>query len=88
MAKKKPTEKQAHKDAIKNMFPSAVEVMAAVLKDELKDKANKKVQVTGKMRLDVALRVVDQTIGRAPQAALSSCWSPTVRKPAMATRRR
>jgi hypothetical protein len=68
MPKKKVSAKQVRKDAILDLFSPSLEVMKAVLKDELKDKRGVKVKVTGKMRLDVALRVMDQTVGRAPQA--------------------
>lgn len=68
MPKKVTTEKQKQKDAIKALFPISVETMEMILKDELKDKRGKKVKVTGKMRLDVALRVMDQVVGRPAQA--------------------
>lgn len=68
MPKKVTTEKQKQKDAIKALFPISVETMEKILKDELKDKRGLKVKVTGKMRLDVAMRVMDQVIGRPAQA--------------------
>ncbi len=62
------SKKQENKDALAKLFPKSVETMEAVLNDNLKKKNGTKVAVTGKMRLDVALRIVDQVVGRAPQS--------------------
>ena len=66
--RKTSTEKQRQKDSLKELFPRSVEVMGAILNDELKDKRGVKMKVTAKMMSDVANRVVDQTLGRAPQS--------------------
>ena len=74
MARKKvvKSKKQENKDALARLFPKSVETMEQVLNDDLKTKKGTKVKVTGKMRLDVALRIVDQVVGRAPQSLTSN----------------
>ncbi len=66
------TKKQENKDALAKLFPTSVEIMEQVLNDNLKHKTGRKMNVTGKMRLDVALRIVDQVVGRAPQSLTSN----------------
>lgn len=63
----KKSEKEEMRDKLKGLFPDAVDLMAKALKDDLKDKAGRKVKVTVGQKLAIAHSVVDQVLGRPPQ---------------------
>jgi hypothetical protein len=69
MSKSKKSEKQQQRDRVKKLFPDAIEFMEKVLKDKVRSRSgDRRVAVTSKQRLDVALWIANQSVGRAIQA--------------------
>lgn len=68
MARPKRSEKERQRDKLKELFPDAIDLMRAVLRDESKDTRGRKVVATMSQKLAIAHRIVDQVVGRPAQA--------------------
>jgi hypothetical protein len=75
----KKSEKEEMRDTLKELFPDSVGLMVKVLKDDLKDRAGRRIKTTVGQRLAIAHEVVQQVLGRAPQG--TALGTETVKAP-------
>lgn len=69
MARSKRSEKEIQRDKLKALFPDAVDLMKAALRDEAVNGKGQKMKATLAQKLAIAHRIVDQVVGRPAQAA-------------------
>lgn len=65
---RKRTEKEEQRHRLKLLYPDAIDLMEAVLKDQVKDKKGRKQRVSAGQRLEVATRIMDHVVGRPSQS--------------------